>query len=205
MKHTHGTLSILSTTESLARAVEFVNPRGVEDLGIAGLVVGTKNGLTSKALGKRLSVTSAFADRAVTSFVLKLFKWKFSTFVLQTAHCISFSPTIFSALNKIVFTTCPKEIKGGSPPSETSGTKRMGAGLQNSKGIRAESADRTTRNSRLNGLKWDGIFDAERGFTEGGDVSRVERVMNVEWLSVGLIRSWEGWGIGCVFILIYIT
>ena len=112
LRLTQGTLSILSTTESLGRVVELVNPRGVEDLGIAGLVGGTRNGLTSNALGKRLSVTSAFTSRVLVSFVLKLFKWKFSTLALQTAHCISFSPTIFSALNGVAFTISPIGIKG---------------------------------------------------------------------------------------------
>ena len=76
-RHTQGTLSILSTTESLVRTVELVNSTGVEDLGMARLVGGTRNGLISNALGKRLSVISDFAGRGVTSFVVKLFRWKF--------------------------------------------------------------------------------------------------------------------------------
>lgn len=74
LRHTQGTLSILRTTKSLPRVVELVSPTGVEDLGMAGLVGGTRNGLTSNALGKRLSITSALMDRGVASFVLKLFK-----------------------------------------------------------------------------------------------------------------------------------
>lgn len=127
-KHTQGTLSILSTTESLPRAVELVNPTGVEDLGMVGLVGGTRNGLTSNALGKRLSISSVFTGRMAASFV-KLFKWKFSTFALQTAHCMSFSPTIFSALNGTVFSIHQMGIKEGSPPSKTSGAKGVGAGF----------------------------------------------------------------------------
>ena len=100
---TQGTLSILRTSESLLRAMGLANPTGVEDRGRAGLVGGTRNGLTSNALGRRLSATSAFVDREVASFALKLFKWKFSTLALQTAHCMSFSPTIFSALSETLF------------------------------------------------------------------------------------------------------
>jgi hypothetical protein len=109
--------------------VELVNPTGVEDLGMAGLVGGTRNGLTSNALGKRLSVTSVLTDRGVASFVLKLFKWKFSTLALQTAHCMSFSPTIFSALNEMLLQYHPTGIKEGALPSKTSGAKGMGAGF----------------------------------------------------------------------------
>ena len=111
LKHTQGTLSILRTTESLPRAVGPVNPVGVEDLGITGLVGGTKNGLTSNALGKRLSVTSIFTGRGAASLALKLFKWKFSTLALQTAHCMSFSPTIFSALNEAVLSIYPRRVE----------------------------------------------------------------------------------------------
>ena len=96
LRHTQGTLSILSTTKSLPRAVGLANPTGVEDLGIAGFVGGTKNGLMSNALGKRLSVRSVFTGRGVGSFALKLFKWKFSTLALQTAHCMSFSLAIYA-------------------------------------------------------------------------------------------------------------
>jgi hypothetical protein len=49
------------------------------------------------------------------------------------------------------------------------------------------------------------ILDAERGFTERRDSSRIEGVINIQRLSVGLIRGWEGRRIGCVFILIYIA
>lgn len=70
---------------------------------MAWLVGGTRNGLTSNALGKRLSITSVFVDRGAASFALKLFKWKFSTLALQTAHCMSFSPTIFKALIEGLF------------------------------------------------------------------------------------------------------
>ena len=130
LRHTQGTLSILSTTKSLPRAVGLANPTGVEDLGIAGFVGGTKNGLMSNALGKRLSVRSVFTGRGVGSFALKLFKWKFSTLALQTAHCMSFSPTIFSALNNEgLFSRHPKGVEGGSPPSKASGAKGMGAGF----------------------------------------------------------------------------
>ena len=130
LKHTQGTLSILRTTESLPRAVGPVNPVGVEDLGTTGLVGGTKNGLTSNALGKRLSVTSIFTGRGAASLALKLFKWKFSTLALQTAHCMSFSPTIFSALsNEGLFSRYPKGVEGVSPPSKASGAKGMGAGF----------------------------------------------------------------------------
>lgn len=125
--HTHGTLSILSTNVSLPRGAGLANPTGVEDLGIAGLVGGTRNGLTSNALGKRLSAASAFADRGAASFALKLFRWKFSTLALQTAHCMSFSPTIFKALIEILFRIHPKAAKKRNPPSETSGTEGMGA------------------------------------------------------------------------------
>ena len=111
LRHTRGTLSILSTTESLVRTVELVNSTGVEDLGMARLVGGTRNGLISNALGKRPSVISDFAGRGVTSFVMKLFGWKFWTLVLQTAHCMSFSPTIFSALREPVFSTHPTRTK----------------------------------------------------------------------------------------------
>ena len=111
LRHTQGTLSILSTTKSLPRAVGLANPTGVEDLGIAGFVGGTKNGLMSNALGKRLSVRSVFTGRGVGSFALKLFKWKFSTLALQTAHCMSFSPTIFSALNEAVFSIYPRRVE----------------------------------------------------------------------------------------------
>lgn len=111
-RHTQGTLSILSTNKSLPRVVGLVNPTGVEDLGIAGFVGGTKKGLISKALGKRPSVMSAFAGRRVVSFALKLFKWKFSTLALQTAHCMSFSPTIFSALIEAQFSVHPRGIEG---------------------------------------------------------------------------------------------
>ena len=106
-----------------------MTPTGVEDLGIAGLVDGTKNGLTSNALGKRLSIVSVFVGRGVASFVLKLFRWKFSTLALQTAHCISFSPTIFNALNEKLFSIYPMRIKEKSSPSEASGAKGMGAGF----------------------------------------------------------------------------
>jgi hypothetical protein len=91
--------------------VELVNPTGVEDLGMAGLVGGTRNGLTSNALGKRLSTTSILTDRGIASFVLKLFKWKFSTLALQTAHCMSFSPTIFSALNEMKLSIIQRRTK----------------------------------------------------------------------------------------------
>jgi hypothetical protein len=129
LKRTQGTLSILRTTESLPRAVGLENPVGVEDLGITGLVGGTKNGLTSNALGKRLSVTSIFTGRGAASLALKLFKWKFSTLALQTAHCMSFSPTIFSALNEGLFSRYPKGAEVESPPSKASGAKGMGAGF----------------------------------------------------------------------------
>ena len=91
-----------------------MNSTGVEDLGIAGLVGGTKNGLISNTLGKRLSVISGFTRRGVASFALKLFRWKFPTLALHTAHCMSFSPTIFSALNDALFSICPRGIGGGS-------------------------------------------------------------------------------------------
>lgn len=83
----------------------------MEDLGIAGLVGVTKNGLTSNALGKRLSIPSAFTGRGAVSFALKLFKWKFSTLILQTAHCMSFSPTIFRALKERLSSRYQKESK----------------------------------------------------------------------------------------------
>ena len=44
---------------------------------MAGLVGGTRNGLMSNALGRRLSVMSDFAGRGVASFVVKLLRWKF--------------------------------------------------------------------------------------------------------------------------------
>jgi hypothetical protein len=128
LSHTHGTLSILRTSESLPLVVGLANPTGVEDLGIAGLVGETRNGLTSNALGKRPSVKSDFADCGVVSFALKLFRWKFSTLALQTAHCMSFSPTIFKALID-VFSIYSKVIKRGNSPSETSRTEGMGAGF----------------------------------------------------------------------------
>ena len=68
----------------------------------------------------------------------------------------------------------------------------MGAGVQNSKSVRAEPTDRTTRNFGFDDLEGDGILDAERGFTEGRDDSRVEWVINVHRLSVGLVRGLEG-------------
>jgi hypothetical protein len=111
LKHTHGTLSILSTNGSLPRATGLANPTGVEDLGTAGLVGGTRKGLMSNALGRRPSATSGFAERGAISFVLKLFKWKFSTLALQTAHCMSFSPTIFKALLEMLFCIYPKAMK----------------------------------------------------------------------------------------------
>jgi len=74
---------------------------------MVGFVGGTKNGLMSNALGKRLSVISVFAGRGAASFVLKLFKRKSPTLALQTAHCMSFSPTIFSALNETLFSVYP--------------------------------------------------------------------------------------------------
>ena len=95
---------------------------------MVGLVGGTRNGLTSNALGKRLSNTSALAGRGIASFVLKLFKWKFPTLALQTAHCMSFSPTMFSALNEM-FSIYSTGIKEGGSPSKTSGAKGMGAGF----------------------------------------------------------------------------
>jgi len=67
------------------------------------MVGGTKNGLISNALGRRLSVMSVFAGRGAASFALKLFKRKSPTLALQTAHCMSFSPTMFNALNETLF------------------------------------------------------------------------------------------------------
>ena len=72
--HTQGTLSILSTSESLPRAVGLGNSTGVEVLGTAGFVEGTRNGLMSNALGKSPSVSSVLMDRGAASFTLKLFK-----------------------------------------------------------------------------------------------------------------------------------
>ena len=94
---------------------------------MARFVGGTRNGLTSNALGKRLSITSDLTDREIASFVLKLFKWKSSTLAVQTAHCMSFSPTIFSALNEMMFNMYSRGIEEGSSPSKTSGAKGMGA------------------------------------------------------------------------------
>ena len=45
-------------------------------------------------------------------FVLKIFKWKSLTSALQTAHCMSFSPAIFSALNEALFSLYPRTGRG---------------------------------------------------------------------------------------------
>ena len=79
---------------------------------MAGLVGGTKNGLMSNALGKRLSVISTFAGRGAASFTLKLFRRKSPTLALQTAHCMSFSPTMFSALGESPFSVYLKICRG---------------------------------------------------------------------------------------------
>jgi hypothetical protein len=92
-------------------------------------VGGTRNGLTSNALGKRLSATSVATDRGAASFVVKLFKWKFSTLALQTAHCISFSPTMFKALNVVPLSINSKTMEEKNPPSETGRAQGVGAGF----------------------------------------------------------------------------